>query len=61
MDFKAELINLLKPLLKQVLTNIVFPELELVVKNSPNAVDDAVLAAMEPMLKEALNNAIDKI
>lgn len=47
--------------LKESLVEVAFPALELAVQNSGNKIDDIVLAALEPLLKQAILDLLNQL
>ncbi len=65
MDYKEAGLEILKAHGKaaasELIDQVLGPALEEAVKKSATLIDDAVLAALEPALKQALKDAIAKI
>ena len=49
------------PAVEEILLELAFPLIEQVVAESPNKIDDVILAATEPVVKSIVNGWIEKI
>lgn len=61
MDVKTEILNVLKPMLKDALKNVLFPELERLVNANGNPVETAIMNVIKGPLEQAIETAIDKL